>query len=277
MSYRPPSSQRRLATSCRLTVAAAVALAAAAAASAADLAQIQASGTLKVLVVVDTKRPEFYSLSADKPGFDAEILQGFAHLHRLGLQFVPVSGWDALIPALNEGKGDVIAGRFTATEARSRLVSFTHEVFPTRNVVFNLKPRPPVTSLDALRKEKLGVIHGSSMAEAARAAGLPEEAIDSTVAPGAYAEALHAGRITAALWGVESAIALQREDPDIQLGMFLGPHASLAYAVRKDSPELLKALDEYIDNFRRTPSWSRLVVKYFGSAAPDVLKKARSE
>jgi hypothetical protein len=39
----------------------------------------------------------------------------------------------------------------------------------------------------------------------------------------------------------------------------------------------LKALDEYIENLRRTPTWSRLVVKYFGERAPDVLKKARME
>jgi len=41
--------------------------------------------------------------------------------------------------------------------------------------------------------------------------------------------------------------------------------------------ELLKALDEYIENLRRTATWSRLVVKYFGEMAPDVLKKARME
>ena len=41
--------------------------------------------------------------------------------------------------------------------------------------------------------------------------------------------------------------------------------------------ELKQALDEYMDSLRRTPSWSRLVVKYFGESALDVLKKARGE
>jgi hypothetical protein len=27
---------------------------------------------------------------------------------------------------------------------------------------------------------------------------------------------------------------------------------------------------------RRTPTWSRLVVEYFGSSAPEILRKARS-
>ena len=60
-------------------------------------------------------------------------------------------------------------------------------------------------------------------------------------------------------------------------GLFLGPPRSLAYAVRKEDGELRHALDEYVAAFRRSPSWSRLVVKYFGEAAPDVLRKARAD
>jgi hypothetical protein len=47
--------------------------------------------------------------------------------------------------------------------------------------------------------------------------------------------------------------------------------------VRKEDRALLAALDEYISNVRRSPTWSRLVVKYFGDAAVEVLRKARSE
>jgi hypothetical protein len=39
---------------------------------------------------------------------------------------------------------------------------------------------------------------------------------------------------------------------------------------------LLKALDEFLENNRRSGAWSRLVVKYFGKTALDVLKKART-
>ena len=63
----------------------------------------------------------------------------------------------------------------------------------------------------------------------------------------------------------------------MQLGLFLGAPTSLAYGVRKGDAALHKALDEYIENLRRTPTWSRLVVKYFGEMAPEVLKKARME
>ena len=77
--------------------------------------------------------------------------------------------------------------------------------------------------------------------------------------------------------GIENAISAQRRDPELQLGVFVGPPSSLAYGVRKEDTALLAALSEYVTNLRRTPTWNRLVVKYFGASAPEVLRKARGE
>jgi ABC-type amino acid transport substrate-binding protein len=57
--------------------------------------------------------------------------------------------------------------------------------------------------------------------------------------------------------------------------MFVGQPGSLAFGVRLSDAELLQALDRYIQNLRRTATWNRLAVKYFGESAPEVLRKAR--
>lgn len=77
------------------------------------------------------------------------------------------------------------------------------------------------------------------------------------------------------MWAVEGAILAQRKDPALQLGAFLGPPESLAYDVRREDARLLAALNEHIRLVRQTGTWNRLVVKYFGNAAPDILNKAR--
>src|ERR671910_2810756 len=93
--------------------------------SAADLDDVKRAGTLRVIVTLDSRRPEFFAEpQAARPGFDQEVLQGFASLNRVTLTPVFVGGWDALIPALISGKGDVIAGRFSVTDARRRLIDF---------------------------------------------------------------------------------------------------------------------------------------------------------
>jgi ABC-type amino acid transport substrate-binding protein len=70
------------------------------------------------------------------------------------------------------------------------------------------------------------------------------------------------------------AVAAQQRDPSLHLGAFVGPPGSYAYGVRREDTQLRAALDAYITSLRRTPGWSRLVVRYFGSAAPEVLKAA---
>jgi membrane-bound lytic murein transglycosylase F len=249
-----------------------------AASPAADLEAIRSAGTLRVLAVQHHKSDEFFSPGvAGPPGFDYEMLDAFAQFQKLRLQVVTVPGWDELIPALKEGRGDVVAGRFTVTEARQRLVTFTSEVFPSRNVVVTRKPRPPVLNVEQLRKERVGTIRGTSLAEAVSTARVPPANVDDSFPPGGLPGGLKDAKVTAVVLGVESAIAAQRQDPELELGTFLGPPRSLAYAVRKEDTQLLAALNAYVENVRRTPTWNRLVVKYFGVSAPSILRTAREQ
>ena len=258
------------------TLALAVAVLTAAPLAAADLADVKARGTLRVIVMPLSATDEFFPLPAGaRPGFDRAVLDGFVALHRIKLEVVAVEGWDNLIPALLQGRGDLIAGRFTVTDTRLKQIAFTSEVFPSRNVVLTRKPHAPVATVEALREEKVGTIKGSSMAEAVRAV-VPAPNVDDSFPPGGLPGALVAGKVSAVVLGVESAIAAQRQDQEMELGTFVGPPRSLAYGVRKQDAALLQALNEYIDNVRRTPTWSRLVVEYFGASAPDILRKVRS-
>jgi len=244
--------------------------------TAADFAEVKAKGTLRVIVMPLSATDEFFPLPAGaRPGFDRALLDGFVALHRIKLEVVAVEGWDNLIPALLQGRGDLIAGRFTVTDTRLKQIAFTSEVFPSRNVVLTRKPHAPVATVEALREEKVGTIKGSSMAEAVRAV-VPAPNVDDSFPPGGLPGALVAGKVSAVVLGVESAIAAQRQDQEMELGTFVGPPRSLAYGVRKQDAALLQALNEYIDNVRRTPTWSRLVVEYFGASAPDILRKVRS-
>jgi membrane-bound lytic murein transglycosylase F len=241
-----------------------------------DLPDIRERGTLRVLVVPFTNDDEFFSLGT-RPGFDHELVDAFCSLQKLKVEVVPVPTWDGLVPALRAGKGDLIAGSFSNTEARRRLIDFTSEVFPTRNVVVTLKPHKPIRDLDELKGEHVGIVRGTSMGDALVEAGIPKSAIDDSSPAGGLLPALKQGKISVGVMGVEQAISAQRTDPALDLGVFLGVPGSLAWGVRKDSPLLLKALDDYVDNVRKSQTWSRLVIKYFGERAPEILKKARGE
>jgi ABC-type amino acid transport substrate-binding protein len=243
-----------------------------------DLPEIKQQGSLRVLMVDVAEEPQFFSLNpAGPPGLDHEVLDRFAHVHGLKLEIVPVPGWDALVPALLKGRGDVIAGRFTVTDARRKQIAFTDEVFPTRNVVVTRKPYRTIRTVDQLKAEKISVVKGTSMVEVLVATGVPPANIDQSIVSGGVPAALRAGKINCTVQELAEAVIAQQRDPDLQMGMFLGPPASYAYGVRKEDAQLRSALDEHINTLRRDPSWYRLVVKYFGRSAPDILLRARAE
>jgi ABC-type amino acid transport substrate-binding protein len=232
-------------------------------------------GTLKVLVFPEPDRPEFFSTDAKTPGFEREILEGFAKAHKVGLETVTVPKWDSLVPEMDEGKGDIIAGHFTETEDRRAHVAFTDGLLPTRSVVITRKPRAAVTTLKQLQQEKIGAVKGSAVLDDLLAAGVPRANIDDSVTPNNMLDSLRAGKVTALVRSVPLAVLSQRDDPEIQLGMFLGAGSHFAFGVRKGDIPLLEALNNHIELLHQTGQWNRLVVKYFGANAVDILKKAQ--
>jgi ABC-type amino acid transport substrate-binding protein len=227
--------------------------------------------TLRVLVVLDLQRPEFFSDNPAAPGFDREIIESFAVLHRLKLEVVTLSSWDEILPALLRKRGDVIVGGYRDTEARRREIAFTREVFPTRWVVVTRKPHRAVLSLQELRTERVATMKGTSMADGLTALGIPF----TDIPVGSFASALRTGQATAVVWSIERAMGGRREDPDLQFGLFFGDPGSLAFGVRKEDAALRQALDDHLANLRRSGGWNRRAVKYFGSDVVNVLKVAR--
>jgi len=67
----------------------------------------------------------------------------------------------------------------------------------------------------------------------------------------------------------------KRRDPALGAGAFVGPPGSGAWGVRPGDAALRTALDEYLAGVRRSGSWNRLVIRYYGPDALDNLGRAR--
>jgi ABC-type amino acid transport substrate-binding protein len=242
--------------------------------SAADLAEIQKRGSLRVLVSADEDPAWFSFTGGSEPGFEREILEGFARLHRVRLEAIPIRRFEDLIPTLVRGDGDVGTG-LLVTEERKKLIDFSDEVMVDRLVVVSRRPRPRVQDVAAFRGTRVGVIPGTVWAEATRAAGVPEERVVPLADSNAVLAALRSGAIDATVMSVADLIL--KKDPDLQAGLPLGLPGSSAWGLRKQDTRLKAALNEYLYALRHGSSWSRLVVKYFGDDALAVLGRAGSQ
>jgi ABC-type amino acid transport substrate-binding protein len=231
-----------------------------------DLADIQGRGTLRV-IAQKGEAPEMFRFSGPgEPGFEREMVQGFAQLYDLSLEPVPVATSADRIPALLRGDGDVIIGMVNTPQRRTQ-VAFTPEVLPTRHLVVTCAPAPRVETLEEFRKATVGVVDGTSWKEEAVAAGVPVAAMTLFPTREPVFEALETGRITATVMSTTDFLLAARSHRCLEGGVALGAPGSAGWGVRKEDTDLQAALEAYISNFRAGLSWNRLVVKYFGDQA----------
>ena len=234
--------------------------------------ELKAPGTLRV-IVGNGDLPELFV--ADRPeGLEREMLEGFARLHGLRIQAV-IAPRQERIPWLLEDRGDVVAGGMAMTPERRKLVAFTAETFPIRHAAVTRRPHPKVETLEELRRQRVGVQTNSSGAEEALAAGVPRANLDSYASYDEVLAALRAGKVSCSVMSVIGAMSDRRKDPALEIGVMIGTPTGTGFAVRKDEPRLLKALNDYVVATRRTPTWNRLVIKYLGEDALDVLRRSR--
>jgi membrane-bound lytic murein transglycosylase F len=236
----------------------------------ADLPEVKARGTLRVVVAAEEAKETFDPRGVG--GFERELVDSFARVNGLRIEVVVAKGYPERIPLLLAGKGDMVVAIFDTPERRQQ-VAFTSEVMPTYNVAVTLAPRPKVATLDALRREKVGVLRGTAPADDAAAAGIASlhryETTDALLA------ALQKAEIDALVMPVSELALAMKTTPGLQAGVQVGGTGTVAWAVRREDAELRQALDRHLENVRRSASWNVLLVKYFGEKAPLVLGRRR--
>src|SRR5262245_9682013 len=75
-----------------------------------DLDAIRARGTLRVVFDANGRSDTISITPGSPPDLERELIEAFAALQRLKVEFVPVATMAERIPALLAGKGDVLAG-----------------------------------------------------------------------------------------------------------------------------------------------------------------------
>jgi ABC-type amino acid transport substrate-binding protein len=138
-------------------------------------------------------------------------------------------------------------------------------------MVLTHKPHAPIQSLEAFRAAKVGVVRNTSWARVAEEAGANAGTLVLFADRTELFDALRQGRVEATVITLTDGIVAIKNRPQLEAGLMLGEPGSSAFAVRKGDALLLAALDDYLGNFRKSPSWNRLLVKYFGDQALAVL------
>jgi len=195
---------------------------------------------------------------------------------RIQVIVIPVRR-DQLLPFLAEGLGDLAAANLTITEERLKLVDFTKPSFTdVHELVVTGPAGPELSSREDLSGQAIWVRASSSyyeslqeLNEELRAAGRPEILIrkaDENLEDEDILEMVNAGLLPATvmdshkldmLWSqVFTDITVHREIPIAQKG-------SIATAIRKDTPLLKEAMNEFLTAHRVGSEFANVLVNRY--------------
>ena len=211
-----------------------------------------------IRMITEATFPPYEFLRGDEVvGIDVEICRAVAA--KLGKKFVVESvNFDSVIPTVISGKADLAAAGITITEDRKQNVDFSVPYVKT-GIVFVYKTTDPYLTGDAAKGKKVGVQSGTtSETYVIETLGQQPERFDS---PAAAVAALKAGRVDVVLADVDPAKNCVKGEDSLAVSDFVTTE-EYAVAIRKGQPELLKVINETIEELKANGKLAAWTVQF---------------
>lgn len=244
-----------------------------------DLEAIKERGVIRAIT---SYSPISYFIYRGQPlGYEYELLNVFAERHDLDVEMIVARNLNEMINMLNRGEGDLIAYSLTITRDRRERLAFSNSMNRTRQVLVQSKPsnwrqmRLHVIEQELLRSpielanRTVHVRRASSYLE--RLQNLEEEIGDSIhiveAEPGVTTEQLirlvAEGEIEFTVSDENIAKLNKANFPILDIETPISLPQQTAWAVRSNSPELLGAINEWLEEYQKESEYYVIYNKYF--------------
>ena len=257
-----------------------------------DLAAIQKRGYITALV--DNNSFSYLIYKGRPIGYEYELLKLLAKQLKVELKIKIISGVENGIHHLNSGEGDILAFPLTVTEERANYVSFSRPLFNSYQVLVQRIPddwpadwrKFPQSEIDkvmirdprALIGKEVHVMKSSSFA--GRLRDLSQEINGEIIVVEDSANAETESLIKQVALGnigytvADHPIAAVNANyyPNLDVSTILSQPQQIAWSVRKNSPELLKVIDQWLIKIKKEPTFMVIYNRYFKSPRTSLLR-----
>jgi membrane-bound lytic murein transglycosylase F len=218
-----------------------------------DLDALQRRGRLRILIPANVGGVYYLPRDGWPVTAQLEAAQAFARSQGLEPELVPVSDFADLIPALLDGRGDLIAANLTVTEQRRRRIAFSVPITTVRKqlLVASASANAAVESIADLVGKRVMVNPGTAFWESLRQhsqaypgieliprpAGLSDEEALDRVASGEVDASVRDSNVAAMYIGYRD---------DLRVAFSLPGVDDIAWGLRRDAPALQAALNRFL-------------------------------
>jgi membrane-bound lytic murein transglycosylase F len=257
-----------------------------------DLPQIKKRGAL--VAIVDNSSTGYFIYKGQPMGYEYDLLNLLSKHLNVRLEIKLTTSIDEAFQMLNNGKGDIIAYSLTVTKERKSRVAFTSSHFTTRQMLVQHKPvgweemtkdeieKRLIRNQVALIGKQINVRKSSSYIE--RLNNLSHEIGGDIIVVEEPDSIETEGLIRKVAWSqidytiADETVAYVNASyfPEIDVNTPISFPQQIAWALRKNSPDLLKAVNSWIKAVKRQPTFNVIFNRYFRSPRASV-KRANSE
>lgn len=257
-----------------------------------DLDKIKERGVL--IAIVDNSSTGHFLYKGQPMGYEYELLSMLAEELGVQLETTITTSISDAFEMLNRGEGDIIAYSLTVTKGRKEKVAFTENHFTTRQVLVQKKPSNwRKMSLDNIDKslirnqvdligKEIYVRKGSSHID--RLQNLSQEVggdiiileAADTVETEGLIKNVAAGKIKYAIADEMLAHVNASYYPQIDVNTPISFPQQIAWAVRKNSNQLVEYTNKWIHRLKKEPTFNIIYNRYYLSPRTSSIR-AKSE
>ncbi len=244
-----------------------------------DLEKIKERGTLRV--ILENTSTGYFLYRGRPMGFQYEMARRLCDELDVTLELVIENDLEKSFRMLLEGEGDIIAHSLTITKERRQYVEFTQSHYEIRQMLVQRKPdnwrkmkrheieRELIRSPSELIGLEIYVKRGSSYVRRLR--NLSEEIGGDIIIIEEFGDVLTEELISMVSHKEIDYTVADKDIADISATFYqnidvntpLSLSTQVAWAVRKNSPEMLNTVNTWIQGMKRKPDFNVLYRKYF--------------
>ena len=243
-------------------------------ARAASMEEIKKRG---LIVATEDDFNPFEFVKDGKPtGFDNELIEDLrkAAPFEIKQQILP---WTGILAGVSTGKYDAAITAAIITKERKQSLEFTSPIADATHYYVKRKDDKSINSIKDLSGKTVGVQAGSALlgrlpelgAMLEKEGGKLGKVVEYTSYPEAYQD-LALGRVDYVVNTIINLQTLVAEKPIFEVGQAVSGKSFPAWAVAKDSTELLAFLNEFIAKEKTSGRFAELQKKWFGEAFPNL-------
>ncbi|MFZ5824737.1 MAG: transporter substrate-binding domain-containing protein [Bacillota bacterium] len=216
----------------------------------------------KLVIGTSPDYPPYESLDKDNKvvGFDIDIMQEVAN--KLGVKLeIEQMAFGGLLAALQAGKFDIMAAGVSVTEERKKSVDFSDPYIVGSNAVIVHKDfTGKVEKLEDLKGKKMAVQMGTVQADALnKIEGITVKEYNLFTEAASAVSAKQADGMFISGFVAKSFV---KADPNLKV-VWEVKADDTAYALRKDTPDLTKVVNEVLAELKSSGKMDQLVNKWF--------------